>query len=181
MQRNQYITATIKQYKHRDRQSIGVSLREMRPPQNLAQIPSYEIDLYATLSFLYVIGDPKRHKLSCLKRLRKEADTYARWMREYQAFRRAWPHACETCGASGMVHDAGDFYQPPMDEPCDDCIGKGKCPRCGAIIFGEDDEGTDCPICGWTMGHAERHIVASETMPSDCPVEFYCGCREPWE
>lgn len=102
--------------------------------------------------------------------------SYARQLDEHAAMREretAWlakygKTHCPMCHGYGMFHDSGDFYTPPSDEVCDQCLGREMpvspeseqytpaplCPQCGGertIRFGDNTDAT-CDACGWRLG-----------------------------
>lgn len=68
-------------------------------------------------------------------------------------YTKRWPNHCGTCGGGGG-HYWGQYSLAPDDsgyDPCPECWGKGKCPRCGAggqFSVGHEDD--PCASCGWT-------------------------------
>lgn len=77
------------------------------------------------------------------------------------AWEKAWPHHCKSCygkgGESwtemhGFKHGAGE----QMYDICEDCVGKGNCPRCGATSWPLDnEEETPCSTCNWNWCRSE--------------------------
>lgn len=82
----------------------------------------------------------------------------------------AWPDSCQNCQGHGAFYDPGSYWDPPSEEPCDDCWGQGKCPRCGKPdAFKTEDAEPPCQHCGWDPKNLE-------TLP---PYEYVChGCLE---
>lgn len=94
-------------------------------------------------------------------------------------YKKNWPNFCVHCEGRG-VHIWTEngapwgegFWAMPMQEPCDDCTGIGKCPRCGQAGLTDEEKGNDttgdgpCKFCGWNY---EDHGM---------PVEFdgFCDC-----
>ena len=87
----------------------------------------------------------------------------------------AWPDYCRTCNGAGQfeTHDSVDYGSTTVDlpgqEPCEECSGKGVCPRCGKEIP-EDHEfwmvGDPCPHCEFAWGRE-----AGDLLP-----EYECDC-----
>lgn len=54
-------------------------------------------------------------------------------------FERQFPNFCKTCQGRGLFtwsenqapHASGLVWLEDLSEPCTDCVGSGKCPRCG--------------------------------------------------
>lgn len=120
------------------------------------------------------------HTIECLEQqARQEADQ--------ELYDANWPNACHRCNAWGGANEyenqapigSGAYWPESIFEECDDCIGQGKCPRCGTELFedaGEkynalwDDWFSDskpCPVCGWNWG-----VNAGDVRPDD--FECYC-------
>lgn len=85
-----------------------------------------------------------------------------------------WPNACKECDAAWFVS-----YYEPIDEfggmyksgECEDCMGEGKCPRCGhqhGIEWNVDDDEA-CVECGWDV---------ELTDASMCRPVAHCACWE---
>lgn len=108
--------------------------------------------------------------------------------RERAAFLSRWPNACRTCGGWGVITHtenqspigSGYYWPETLADPCDDCTGKGKCPRCGKIIFPDDDRNATkfnawfesydpAPCCGWSWGKGD-----DDTLPES--RECYGEC-----
>ena len=71
---------------------------------------------------------------------------------------------CKTCGGSGLITyqenqsplGSGEYWPMTMTDECPDCIGKGKCPRCGYYNdFENQDSPLKCTHCGWTEDEQE--------------------------
>ena len=76
----------------------------------------------------------------------KECDTYiARTKEEIEKYVKKWPNYCSSCHGAGGFYSPGSYWQPPDFDICDNCVGKGKCPRCGAESFVSED--SDIQIC----------------------------------
>jgi hypothetical protein len=71
-----------------------------------------------------------------------------------------WPNACKSCHGAGLFGSFGSHWEPPSEEPCDDCTEQGVCARCG-------QEGLEpfvaCTVCGWNYDDQE-------------PPPHECGC-----
>lgn len=81
----------------------------------------------------------------------KECDKYVNEARkEVEAYISMWPNYCNNCSGSGGFYYPGSYWQPPDFEPCDECVGKGKCPRCGAESF-TDDSFNVCSSCQFSL------------------------------
>lgn len=87
------------------------------------------------------------------------------------AYDREWPHACQGCGGAGLLYDPGVWRypdgsgQPPSWEVCDSCLAVGRCPRCSAESFADEDlwdliggpeEVPTCAACGWSARQGGR-------------------------
>lgn len=91
------------------------------------------------------------HSKSCL-------DEQARHRTEVEAWLARWPGYCEECQGRGgrTIHydpsPAGVALSPGWMsefEPCDECVGAGRCGRCGAPMTEADKA---CAACGWSCG-----------------------------
>ena len=61
---------------------------------------------------------------------------------------KTWPNHCQACQCEGG-HSLGGGYNEPSDfEPCEECILKGRCARCGEKTMIEDGDEW-CNECGW--------------------------------
>jgi hypothetical protein len=98
-----------------------------------------------------------------------------------KAYRDAYPNHCPTCRGWGYFTSRGDMVPygstwvplPDMREPCGECLGRGRCPRCGEesmVLEDEGDPGTEdggpCYTCGWDQDKGE-------------PEPWECSCD--WE
>lgn len=132
------------------------------------------------------------HTVDCLvRRERRE--------RERRLYLASWRHTyCQKCGGAGIVtwvengapHGEG-FWPMDMSEPCEACLGFGKCPRCGhehgeESAFVENDE--PCERCGWTSRDgglpepSECYCWAAADKPLDEVLEEVdLGPHEPAE
>jgi hypothetical protein len=45
-----------------------------------------------------------------------------------------YPNRCKICNGAGGQSYPGTYWEPPDYIECDECIGQGKCPLCGAEI-----------------------------------------------
>lgn len=82
------------------------------------------------------------------RREREEMERYYAQAKEAQAaYRAQWPNHCKRCGGWGLLGWT-EAHGERFEEPCDDCVAAGLCPRCGAE--GLDSENPEpCPTCGW--------------------------------
>ena len=71
-----------------------------------------------------------------------------------QRYRHTWPDHCTTCEGWGGFTTEATCLEPPEFFPCEACLEKGLCPRCG-----ESATQDSCPSCGWFFG--VRGIEAS--------------------
>ncbi len=118
------------------------------------------------------------HTEICKKITKKQAE-------EYKTYIETYPNYCKTCQGSGGLLEIGSYWQPDNWEPCDDCVGQGRCPQCGYLHQSEadfmadlekgnerifpDDFQQPLTCCGWAEGDGCPH-----------PPEWdYCNC--PWE
>jgi len=103
---------------------------------------------------------------------------------EIELWEANWPNACKECGGLGgssHVERVGPYLQDCWDD-CGECVGDGKCPRCGTELFADAgknwnkifgdwiDSMKPCPICGWNWGQN-----AGDVRPDD----FECWCWLP--
>ena len=52
-----------------------------------------------------------------------------------------------------------------------------KCPICGSLSFGEDDDYENCDVCGWEYDEEEGYPeggIAPGTKWEDVPEDFEC-------
>ena len=104
----------------------------------------------------------------------------ARYEQDIAAYVSKWPDYCQKCGGAGYTYyeydpsPAGVALSPGTmtdADPCPDCIEKGKCPRCGKVVFSiedwDDGEPVICPECGW-----------NEEKPDIAPEQPECWCWE---
>lgn len=102
----------------------------------------------------------------------------------YEDWKWRWPDYCVFCDAAGMKtwsenqapHGSGMRWMEPFEELCEECILKGKCPRCGYQHEEDwnDDEYDACEFCGWNWDKD-----ADDILPF-CENECMCW-REEWE
>ena len=99
-----------------------------------------------------------------LAKMGAEQDTYDQIQsdmdkanKEYEA---KWPKYCKKCKGWGVFtwrenaspHGSGEYWPMDMSDPCEDCVGKGICARCGELGMPVvDDELLEgpCTACGW--------------------------------
>lgn len=70
-----------------------------------------------------------------------------------------WPGYCIACEGqgehrwfeNGSPFGSGEYWSMPMSDICYECLGKGRCPRCGAFngTSWNEDEPEPCLYCGW--------------------------------
>lgn len=108
------------------------------------------------------------HSIECRKQR-------AEWEALYEAYSHKWPNYCRHCGATGVVswmenHGPwGECWLEQMQDVCS-CMDSLQCPRCGQVVWTEEDFEKDhmiCPKCGW-------HDDDPETW---APVEPDCLCH----
>ena len=101
-----------------------------------------------------------------------------------------WPKYCTSCDATGLLTwsenqsplGSGMYWPEEFEEPCEQCILKGKCPRCGHQHnedwnnYETDDEDSfdACKFCGWDWDKG-----ADDILPL-CEDECMCW-QEEWE
>lgn len=84
-----------------------------------------------------------------------EDECRARHAVEMAEARKLHPHACGECWGSGFALWGG----PDGHDTCEDCVGQGRCPRCGeSSIEVPDDASERCTSCGWSADH-DYHAV----------------------
>lgn len=90
------------------------------------------------------------------------------------AWVKRWPGHCRKCGGwgggthyemHGFNHGAGEYQWVP----CEQCIERDVCPRCGKHAVIDDDRTTTCRECGWDL------------LNPDGGPEVDCSCWEEWE
>jgi hypothetical protein len=118
------------------------------------------------------------HEHSCVK-------STIRSLIRRAAYKRAWPNYCQFCEGAGEYHwmenraPWGECWMTSEYDICDECIGKGVCPRCGQDVpaqegfevWGEECPLTPCPHCGWNWGETEGDVL-------DAQSECYCWAYE---
>lgn len=83
------------------------------------------------------------HTIDCVQSL-------AAWVASVGAYGTRWPSYCTACNAVGGFEywdgEAGYRF-----EPCEACVGQGKCPRCGkaGMLSPDGDVQVTCNHCGW--------------------------------
>jgi len=93
--------------------------------------------------------------------IRFVCDKY-RTLRAETRYERKWPNHCRYCEGWGCH----SFYQSHpygsttareyMYEPCEWCVGKDQCPRCGSkLVELEEEDLCVCRECGFTVGLTE--------------------------
>jgi len=109
----------------------------------------------------------KRHLESCVR-------TAIRVRQEREEYEETYPMYCESCeGWGGIVEVDDPAFTLPSDigddsvdiDPCEDCIGKGLCPRC--LNQYDPDEDEECSFCGFVLGTTEG-----------MPYPHFCHCGE---
>lgn len=107
------------------------------------------------------------HSQACIER----TNAVKKAISEYEE---KWPNYCRKCNGVGFLvsYQSVPYGMGSTNMEVDDfcsCVEEGKCPRCGIVVFDEDDFDDDkleCPKCGWT-----------EESPI-CPELDDCGCWE---
>ncbi len=105
-------------------------------------------------------------------------------MRRTKFFKR-YPNYCKQCAAFGY-EVWQDYFEEWCDAPCQYCLGKGLCPRCGTATmvsrtrilapptidhFTHTREWETCSTCGWRGDddYGDKYCV---------PQEWTCYCKE---
>lgn len=88
-----------------------------------------------------------------------------------EAFKAAHPDHCKTCGGHGSNGQPSDpsvgLYDP---EPCEDCIGQGRCPVCGHQ-HDEEWDGEACEACGWNWD-PKLSVVSAPWHECECGMDW---------
>jgi hypothetical protein len=84
-----------------------------------------------------------------------------------------WPNYCQKCDGYGMTswtefvpYGMGSAGMP-MSEPCE-CVGDGKCPRCGQLGLTSEDRGGEetgngpCRFCEWNYDDGLPQVFYDE-------------------
>lgn len=95
--------------------------------------------------------------------------SYEKWQAEVAVYNSFWPQHCKTCHGYGAFFYAGSYDEPPSTDPCEECVCKGNCPRCGEHTF-EDDTLDICSKCGFNLMNGMGG-----------PQDFECGCYLEYE
>jgi hypothetical protein len=83
--------------------------------------------------------------------------------------RKKWPKACVKCGGDGGLmsddNEESDDIDDIVIDPCPDCLGQGKCPRCAVKLPAgwkekvikmadpeDDSDPAECKKCNWEDG-----------------------------
>lgn len=94
------------------------------------------------------------HTRACAEQTAEEFFTAMELHAAQRAYDAAYPSSCRACNGEGAFYFPGVYMyrdgsgEPPSTDICEDCVGKGRCPRCGAQ-HDEDWEGDVCATCGW--------------------------------
>lgn len=104
------------------------------------------------------------HSPECIERDAKLKKLHEDWVSR-------WPNYCKSCDGAGSWTDyenLGDgLGGMPVTNFCDDCVGIGKCSRCGTGLDPESDDGP-CSFCSWNYDDF-------------CPPQYLDGPCECWE
>lgn len=101
------------------------------------------------------------HSQKCLNEQAKIA-------KAIKAFDAKYPNFCKKCDGAGLHVSNGSYWVPPDVDPCDACVGQGKCPMCGKQ-HGDDWQGDACE-CGWNWdGDGVEHRPEYDEF---CSCEF---------
>jgi len=89
-----------------------------------------------------------------------------------------WTNYCQHCQGAGVLTwqenqaplGSGHTWLETLSEPCDNCVGAGRCPRCGGAAPASWDDGGEepCPNCGWNWCK----------VAGDCKPDAECYCHE---
>ncbi len=89
-----------------------------------------------------------------------------------------WTNYCQHCQGAGVLTwqenqaplGSGHTWLETLSEPCDNCVGAGRCPRCGGAAPASWDDGGEepCPHCGWNWCK----------VAGDCKPDAECYCYE---
>lgn len=99
----------------------------------------------------------------------KECNEYIeKCNKSVEDYKQKWPNYCKSCYGAGGSYFPGSYYSPPDFNECEDCIDKGKCPRCGAetfkLIERENQATDDIPqICS----SCQFDLTTNSCMPED--------------
>jgi hypothetical protein len=102
-----------------------------------------------------------KHTKYCKENFRKFEEFRKQWIKK-------WPNYCQKCGGWGgfegyqsVPYGMGSTSMPVFDT-CDECIERGKCPRCGKYTFKQDDREL-CRNCGFDIAGGKN----SEGIPDE--------------
>lgn len=102
---------------------------------------------------------PITHTPECKRTQAIQTETLKEW-------RERWPGYCGHCSGWGQFSYPATYEDPGGADPCDDCVGSGKCGRCGTT--GLPEEGP-CSKCGWNY---------DDGLPQ---IDDWCDCGAPTE
>lgn len=107
-------------------------------------------------------------------------ESFKNYEKELQQFNEQYPNYCRICFATGITHwtenqapfGSGESWLMDMEDICETCLGKSKCPRCGEETMQADDADVipnKCSKCGWTQEVAGWPIVPEcDCWEKDC-------------
>jgi len=139
----------------------------------------------------YEAGKHKPHTIQHTPECKADQAKYEEAVALYVA---RWPNYCRKCDGRGGTYyqydpsPAGISLSPGYMtdfDPCPDCMEHGKCPRCGNIVWTDDDFDGDpvtCHVCGW---NEESPDAAPEPPECECwdieRREFEFNCQDDVE
>ena len=124
-----------------------------------------------------------KHHKTCI-------DAHENWEDQVSQYKHDYPNYCKSCNGWGGNYSRYDPSPSGISlgsgymldyEPCEDCVEKGICPRCGKVsdniitALSDGDCGV-CEHCGWSM--EETHVDGIPDEP-ECYCDYYE--EEKWE
>lgn len=76
--------------------------------------------------------------------------------RERIRYKNTYPNFCRTCQGWGLLKDPHGRFKD-----CEECITKGRCPRCGENAL---DKMATCSKCGWHRDDNNRGLPGSNVI-----------------
>lgn len=73
-------------------------------------------------------------------------------------YEKTYPNYCKSCEGWGRFKKQD---RPPYISDCDDCIKKGRCPRCGGASL---NNLFNCTKCGWDNDDNDRGLPESNVV-----------------
>jgi hypothetical protein len=122
-----------------------------------------------------------KHKPCTVQHTTECDERQAQYEQDIALYVAKWPNYCQKCGGAGYIYyeydpsPAGVSLSPGTmtdADPCECCLERGTCPRCGTRdVWTDDDfefsEYVICPECGW-----------NEEKPDIAPEQPECWCWE---